>query len=136
MNTLNPRDKHLIVIDDQMNDVDQRVSDIFTKYSHHKNMSVMLIVQNLFNKNKHQRTISLNTHYLVLFKNPRDKSQMMAMAQQMYPRNVKYFMDSYVSSTSSPHGYLLIDMKQSTPDILRLRTDIFPGEKIVVMIPE
>jgi hypothetical protein len=49
----------------------------------------MLIVQNLFNRNKYQRTISLITHYMVLFKNPRDMSQIMALGQQMYPRRTK-----------------------------------------------
>ena len=34
-----------------------------------------LLVQNLFPKNKETRTISLNAHYMVVFKNPRDKSQ-------------------------------------------------------------
>ena len=136
MTTLDPREKHLIIVDDQMDDVNQKVADLFTKYSHHKNVSVMLIVQNLFNKNKFHRTISLNTHYLVLFKNPRDQSQMMALAQQMYPRNMKYFMDAYNHATNKPHGYLLIDMKQSTPNNLRLRSLIFPGEWQDAFVPK
>ncbi len=136
LDALDPRQKRLIIVDDQMDDVNQKVADLFTKYSHHKNTSVMLIVQNLFNKNKHHRTISLNTHYMVLFKNPRDVSQMMALGHQMYPRQMKYFTESYVDATSKPHGYLLIDMKQTTPELLRLRGDIFPGEKTVVFIPK
>jgi hypothetical protein len=47
----------------------------------------MLITQNVFNRNKYYRTINLNTHYMVLFKNPRDMSQIMALAHQMYPIN-------------------------------------------------
>jgi hypothetical protein len=86
VDALDPAEKHLIIINDQMDDVDQRVTNLFTKYSHHMNLSVMLIVQNLFNINKYHRTISLNTHYMVLFKNPRDMSQIMALAHQMYPR--------------------------------------------------
>jgi UDP-N-acetyl-D-mannosaminuronic acid transferase (WecB/TagA/CpsF family) len=46
----------------------------------------MCIVQNLFHRGKHHRTISLNAHYMVLFKNQRDVSQIMALAHQMYPR--------------------------------------------------
>ena len=48
--------------------------------------SVMYIVQNLFHRGKHHRTISLNAHYMVLFKNPRYVSQIMALAHQMYPQ--------------------------------------------------
>ena len=69
-NALDP----LIIINDQMDDVDQRVANLVTKYSHHRNLSVMLIIQNLFNRNKYHRTISLNTYYMILFKNPRDTS--------------------------------------------------------------
>ena len=47
-----PQKKHLIIIYDQMDDVDQRVVNLFTKYSYHRNLSVMLIVQNLFNRKR------------------------------------------------------------------------------------
>jgi hypothetical protein len=115
---LDPAEKHLIIINDQMDDVDQRVTNLFTKYSHHRNLSVMLIVQNLFNINKYHRTISLNTHYMVLFKNPRDMSQIMALAHQMYPRRTHFFLETFARATAKSHGYMVIDMKQDTPDIL------------------
>ena len=70
----------LLVIDDQMDEVDKNVMRLFTKGSHHRNISVIHIVQNLFGKNKDYRTISLNAHYLVIFNNPRDKSQIIHLA--------------------------------------------------------
>jgi hypothetical protein len=59
-------------------ETDQRVASLFTKKSHHRNISVMYIVQNLF----HHRTISLNAHYMVLFQNLTDVSQIMDL---IYP---------------------------------------------------
>lgn len=126
--------KRLVIIDDLMTETDGRVTDLFTKGSHHKNMSVMYIVQNLFGKNKEQRTISLNSHYLVVFKNPRDASQITHLAKQMYPGRIKYVQDSFKDATSSPHGYLLVDLRQETPDHLRLRTDIFPPNHQIVYL--
>ena len=35
-----------------MNEADQRISNLFTKGSHHTDSSVIHIVQNLFSKNK------------------------------------------------------------------------------------
>lgn len=67
--------RRLVIVDDLMSETDERVTKFFTKGSHHRNLSVMYLVQNLFGKNKEQRTISLNSHYLVVFKNPRDASQ-------------------------------------------------------------
>jgi hypothetical protein len=55
LDNLDPREKHLIILDDLMDETDQRVASLFTKKSHQRNISVMYIVQNLF----HHRTISL-----------------------------------------------------------------------------
>ena len=101
------------------------MSKLFTKESHHHNLSVMFIVQNLFDKNKEIRTISLNSHYLVVFKNPRDASQITHLAKQMYPGKTKYVQEAFLDATNQPHGYLVFDLRQETPDHLRLRTDIF-----------
>ena len=80
-----PTTRNLIVIDDLMAETDERVTTLFTKKSHHRNTSVLYLVQNLFPKNKESRTISLNSQYMVVFKNPRDASQMTTLARQMYP---------------------------------------------------
>jgi hypothetical protein len=128
LDKLDPREKHLIILDDLIDESDQRVASLFMK-SHHRNISVMHIVQNLFHRGKHHRTISLNAHYMVFFKNPRDVSQIMALAHQMYPQRTKYFLEAYTAATAQPNGYLVIDMKQETLDILRLGSHIFPGEK-------
>ena len=119
----------LIVIDDQMAETDVSISNLFTKGSHHNRLSVLYIVQNLFGKNPHMRTISLNSHYLVLFKNPRDASQATHLGKQMYPKRLKYFQEAYKDATSRAHGYLLCDLGQETPDKLRLRTAIFPDDR-------
>ena len=69
------REPLLLILDDLMDATNETVSAIFTKISHHRIISVIYITQNLFPKNKHARTISLNSHYMILFKNPRDAGQ-------------------------------------------------------------
>ena len=120
--------KRLVIIDDLMNETDERITRLFTKGSHHRNLSVIYLVQNFFNKNKHQRTITLNSHYLVLFKNPRDKAQISHLAKQMYPGNTAFVQEAFKQATERPFGYLLFDLRQETPDHLRLRSTIFPPE--------
>ena len=128
LDSMDPQTRHLVVIDDLMTETDERVASLFTKKSHHRNISVMYIVQNLFHQGKHHRTISLNAHYMVVFKNPRDASQIHSLARQMFPQKPGFILEAYEAATAEPHGYLLIDMKQQTPDRLRLRSHIFPGE--------
>ena len=70
------------------------------------------------------RTMSLNSHYLVLFKHPRDQQQVMTLARQMYPGNSQHFMDHYKAATDKPYGYLVIDLKPNTSDDQRLRANV------------
>ena len=44
--------RRLVVLDDIMAETDGRVTNLFTKKSHHSNTSVIYLVQNLFPKNK------------------------------------------------------------------------------------
>ena len=64
-----------LVLDDLMSETNDDVANLFTKGSHHRKVSVMFLTQNLLYKNRHMRTISLNSHYMILFKNPRDARQ-------------------------------------------------------------
>ena len=89
---------------------------------------MLYLVQNLFPKNKESRTINLNSQYMVVFKNPRDASQMSHLARQMYPGHVKFVPKTFKDATSITYGYLLVDLKQDTPEDMRLRTIIFPDD--------
>jgi hypothetical protein len=39
LDTLDPREKHLIILDDLLEETDQRVTSLFTKKSHHRNIA-------------------------------------------------------------------------------------------------
>ena len=134
---IDPSKRNLVVIDDLMAELsgDTRVMNMFTKGSHHRNMSVIFIVQNLFLASKQFRTISLNAHYMILFKNPRDNSQIIHLAKQIFPGRVKYVQESFVDATERRYGYLLLDLRATTPEDLRLRTDIFQGLRQTVYVP-
>ena len=82
----------LVIIDDLMTQLhsDERLTRLFTVGSHHRNLSVIFIVQNLFHQGREMRNLSLNSHYIILFKNPRDRFQVSVLARQMYPGNSKF----------------------------------------------
>ena len=101
--------RNVVVLDDLMAETDGRVTDLFTKKSHHSNTSVIYLVQNLFPKHKESRTISLNAQYMVVFKNPRDASQVTHLAKQMYPGRVKFVQEAFKDARVFRMGiYLLI----------------------------
>ena len=133
---LNPYERHLVIIDDQMTENNKEIVTLFTKKSHHRNISVMYLVQNLFYQTKEHRNISLNAHYIVLFRNRRDSSQVTRLGKQIFPGKTKWDLgEAYRKATSKPYGYLLVDLKPETKDYLQLRTDIFPGQIQRVYIP-
>ena len=72
--------------------------------------------------------MSLNSHYIVLFKNVRDATQVGNLARQMYPGKGALMIEAFKNATSASYSYLLIDLKQETDDKLRLKTGIFPGD--------
>lgn len=118
----------LVVLDDMMRESDESVVDLFTKHSHHLSASVIFICQNIFHKGKGQRDISLNSHYIVAYKSPRDRSQISTLARQISPGNAAYISEIFADATQVPYGYLLLDLTQTTPDHLRYRTKIFPDD--------
>lgn len=133
-----PSKNNLVILDDLMTECenDPSISNLFTVDSHHKNISVILITHNIFSKGKHTRTISLNSHYMILFNNPRDRSQINHLARQMYPKNSKFLVEAYDDAVDNkPHGNLLIDLKQGTDKNLRIRTGIFENEDKIVYCP-
>ena len=128
--------KNLVILDDLMKEAteDIKILDLFTNGSHHINTSVVLLSQNLFSKGKYSRTLSLNSHYLVLFKNPSDLTQISFLSRQMYPKRSKFLEEAYQDATLLPHSYLLIDLKQSTPEQLRIQSNIFSVKEHVFYI--
>ena len=114
--TIDPNERNLIVIDDQMGEAGPHplIGSLFTKNSHHKNITIIYIVQNLFDYGRHHRTISVNSHYLVLFKNTREQGQVHALASQVFPTNVKYLLGAFPDATRSKSGYLFLHSHPNT----------------------
>ena len=65
---------------------------------------------------------------MVMFNNPIDKGQVMTLARQMYPESPQHLMRYFREATTEPYGYLLVDLKPTTPDFLRLRVNALNPE--------
>lgn len=127
----------LCIIDDFMNSSSEHVGEIFTALSHHLDLSCIYITQNVFaQNNKYMRDMSLSASYLVMFKNPRDQSQIANLAKQLAPGNTSFIVDSFRRITSKPYSYVMYDLHQSTPDLIRVRTNIFLHEQPLKVVVE
>ena len=124
-----------LIIDDLMSETSgkQDVNNLFTKYSHHHNISVFYILQNIFIKEN--VTISRNSQYLFIFKNPCDGLTITNLAKQTYPRNVKFLQDAFADATSTPHSHLLLDLKQNTDERMRVIGN-FGSDRMIAYTPK
>ena len=137
-------DKHrneglILLLDDVMEEMDSKLqlSRIFTQLCHHKHLTCILCVQNLFFQSNDYRNMSLNTSYLSLFNNPKDVRQISTLGGRMDPGNVARFVDAYRRATAKPYSYLFIDYRQETKNFMRLRTNILPTDKdpMTIFVP-
>jgi len=124
---LNPQEHRIIIIDDLMSSAgdSSAVKDLFCNKVQHSNISVILLLQNIFYHGKERTTLVRCTNYLVIFKNPMDNSVPFFLSSKLMPTNRSLFYNIFNHATSSPHGYLFCDGSQTTPDEARFRTDLF-----------
>ena len=92
----------IVVLDDLMNECleNKNILSMFTIGSHHKNISVIFLTQNIYEKGKYARSISLNSHYLIIFQNLRDKAQIQYLGRQLYPQESNFFTEVYNDAVS------------------------------------
>ena len=124
-----PKDgPRLLILDDFLTNINTDVIEYFVQGGHHRDVSVFLLTQNMFSQGKGNRDISINSHYIVYMKSPRDSQQIATLARQISSHDSRYVVESYRDATSKAYGYLLFDFRQTTDDSLRLRTNVFPDD--------
>ena len=94
--------------------------NIFTERSHHQKISVILLMQNLYQQGKHSISIARNAQYTVLLKNPRDRMEIKTLAMRMFPEKWRKFLERFEYETSKPHGKVILDFSSDTSDENRI----------------
>ena len=135
----------IVVLDDLMEEVVRSVEaqNLFTKYAHHKFISVLYIAQNLYAQGKCSRNLSMNTHYFFVLCNPRDVSQISILAKQTGLGET--LKNSYRDCVlKKAYGYQLISLHPGdvsrhlvtdSPRLsARIFTNIFPGENLITYV--
>ena len=107
------------------------ILNLFTQYSHHMNVTVCYLCQDMFPQGKHAKTISRNAQYIIAFKNPRDKVALRTLLLQIYPTKWLTVMDIYNACTDRPCGYLLFDVHPASRDSTRRLSHLLRHEVCV-----
>ena len=90
-----------MILDDLMAEGgdDKDILTLFTQYSHHMNVTVFYLCQDMFPRGKYAKTISRNAQYIVAFKNARDQVALRTLLLQMYPTTWKDPLEQYNACT-------------------------------------
>lgn len=121
----------LLILDDMMLECNQEMASLFTRMRH-KNISTIFIVQNMYFDNKYMRTINRNAHYMVVFPNPRDCAMIGTLGHQMFPGKPKFIVNAFEMATSTPYGYLFLDLKPNVKH--RVKTGILHKEEPFIFV--
>ena len=102
-----PTREGVLVLDDLTEEggQDKRVLDLFTKDSHHRKITVLYLMQDLFPPGKFSKTINRNAHYILAFKNPRDQTGIRTILLQAFPDRWRQVLRLFKRITSRPFGY-------------------------------
>lgn len=123
---------NLLILDDLMIECKENLDilNLFTVKSHHRNISVFLVTQNIFTKGKCTRDLNLNSSYMIIFKNRRDVTQISILARQMFPGKTKDFLQIFNDATSSDngHGYIFLDLNPNISEDMRIQGNIIQEE--------
>ena len=109
---IEPDENTLLIIDDLMDELSNsnQIRDLFTKKIHHRNISVILILQNIFVQGKVYVTIRNNTCYYIIFDHGANYHSLEIFAQRFQGKHKnKYFEKSYEDCMKTPYSPLLID---------------------------
>ena len=117
----------IIIIDDLMTELgnNKDLSALFTKGSHHQNLSVIFITQNFYHQASQMRTLHVNSHYIIMMNSPRGKSSLRHLGSDLFA-NRNFLVNAYEDATKEPFSYIRIDLTQQTPDKYRITTNLVP----------
>ncbi|KXJ24269.1 hypothetical protein AC249_AIPGENE24554 [Exaiptasia diaphana] len=119
----------LLILDDAMAEVGEKAKKVinwFTKGSHHKNISIAILLQNIFPEKL--RTISVNAHIIVIFRNPRDRKQTQQFVNQVFPYQAERVQNALTYAFQINYRPLVLNLHQHVPEDLAMSVDLFPED--------
>ena len=122
--TLDTSKPSMLVIDDLVLSTNKDVAEMFILGSHHRQISIFFLTQNLFPNCDLFRIMSANAHYFVIFQNQRNFRQVMTLARQIFVgRDVDRIIEAYKRASNTPRGFIILSFSPLLPNELTVVTD-------------
>ena len=113
----------LLIIDDLMLSLNKDLAHHFIAGSSHKRTTTIFITHAIFLNNDFYRLISSNSHYMMLFYNKRNYSQIVRLARQVLGSDSDLLLEAY--KRLDAYEFVLLSFHQRVPRELLIITDFF-----------
>ena len=126
----------ILVLDDLMAEisVSSACQAMVTRLTHHCNLGLFILSQNLFQKGPVYRCLSLNTHYFIFCQTRRDHAQLLYFGRQLFPLRPNLLYSSYLKATDGlKYGHLRVDLHPASNPMLALTSAFLSDYPIVYL---
>ena len=113
----------LLVCDDLILSVSKELVNHFIAGSHHTQTTTIFITHSIFSKNEFYKLMSLNSQYIMLFKNKRNTAQVHTLARQILKSDYERLVEAY--KYISAFNFVLLSFHPKVPDELLVTADFF-----------
>ena len=139
----------LLIVDDGLSQLEKYLPTVFEELTHRANTTILFVSQVMFLNSSLWRRLSLNTHYMIAFRNKRNSLQIRALASQFSQCNPRFVSNSFIDATKPKptikldendensafgYGYIILNFNPMSPEILSLVTNILPTDKDPVAV--
>ena len=109
----------LLIIDDLETELSksEELGNLYTKYSHHYKISVIMIVQNYFRPSGALKVVRSNSHYVWLGTHRTNLEGLPTIARQLAGHRWRDFVERYEDCTGDPEGVKELPERFLTIDI-------------------
>lgn len=114
----------MLVIDDLILSNNAQVAEMFILGSHHKRISLFYLTQSLFHNDNIYRTMSNNSHYMVLFHSLRNTRQLNTLAHQIFAgKDLQRALNAYKRASERERGFVIFSFSPLLPQELAIVSD-------------
>lgn len=120
-------DPIMYVLDDQMPVLSKKpqVLSAFIRGSHHRNVSIICLIQNFYSKGL--RDLTLQATHIIAFRPVRDSQWLLTLARQMCGGRKNQVMEDMLKHIDDiPYSYVCINLDQTAK--FRYSTFLFPDD--------
>jgi len=96
--------------------------------SHHNNLSVILVTQNVFYQGTQFRNIMKNASNIFLLNSLRDRQAIQTLSRQIFPETPKLISSAYADAMKEKYAYLVLNLDSATDERLRVMRGILSQE--------